>query len=370
MATPKLSVIVPIYNVEKYLSKCLDALTNQTLKDIEIICVNDGSTDNSEKIAQEYAQKDKRIQYIYQDNQGLSCARNTGIEASTAPYLMFCDSDDWYDATMCEKMYQAIIQNDVDLVCCGTNTIYETDFHLKASDENYYRIKFKGIQPVSDDLILNTDVSSCDKLYKSSIIKNYSLTFPAGKRYEDYCFFFRYLAVSKNAYFIQDKLYNYVRRSGSIMNITFGGIKHAIDHLAIMNIVYDFLIKNHLFEKWEKCFYLGYLNCFYFAYHYLPTENKYQAFDLAIPFMKKIPADRIKLLPQDKQDFWNSILNKTYVSYIKRIKVGKITIAKISQNANKYQIQFLGIQLFAKKIKGTETRYYVLYIPIFKKKDK
>ena len=365
MSAPLVSVVVPIYNVEQYLPQCLDALLNQTLKDIEIICVNDGSTDNSEKIAQEYAKKDERIRYIYQENQGLSSARNTGIEVSTAPYLMFCDSDDWYDETMCEKMYQAIIQNDVALACCGTNIIYETDLHLKKSDENYYRIKFEGIQLVSSDLILNTDVSSCNKIYKRSIIKNYHLTFPSGKRYEDYCFFFRYLAVSNSVYFIQDKLYNYVRRSGSIMNTTFGGTKHAIDHLAIMSIVYDFLIKNHLFDKWEKCFYLGYLNCFYFAYHYLPTENKYQAFDVAIPFMKQIPADRIKLLSQDKQNFWNSILNKTYSSYIKRIKIGKITVAKIIQRGNKYQIKVLGIQVFAKKIKGKKNRYYVLYIPIF-----
>ena len=145
MIPPKLSVIVPIYNVEKYLPKCLDSLLNQTMNEIEIICVNDGSTDNCEKIAQEYARKDKRIKYIYQENQGRSEARNTGISAATTKYLMFCDSDDWYDETMCEKMYQAITKNDVDFACCGIKMEYDIlNPTSEKEDNDYYRLKYEN----------------------------------------------------------------------------------------------------------------------------------------------------------------------------------------------------------------------------------
>ena len=93
----KVSIIVPVYNIEKYLAKCLDSLINQTLEDIEIICVNDGSTDNSAEILNEYAQKDCRIKIINQDNAGLSAARNTGINAANGEYIGYVDSDDWID---------------------------------------------------------------------------------------------------------------------------------------------------------------------------------------------------------------------------------------------------------------------------------
>lgn len=112
----KFSIIIPIYNVQKYLPKCLDSLLNQTLTDIEIICINDGSTDNSLQILKNYANKDNRIKIITQQNQGVSVARNTGIDNATGEYVLFVDADDWLELNTCEILSQSIVNKTFDLI--------------------------------------------------------------------------------------------------------------------------------------------------------------------------------------------------------------------------------------------------------------
>ena len=369
MVSPLVSIIVPIYNMEKYLSKCLDSLLDQTLQHIEIICVDDGSTDNSLKIIQKYAQKDKRIQYVHQKNQGVSAARNAGMKVSHASYLMFCDPDDWYDKNMCKKMYQAIVQNNVDFVCCGINIIYETDSHLKKSDDNYYQIKFKGIQSACDDIFPKIDGSLCNKIFKKSLVNKYHIVFPVGLLYEDYCFFFKYFSISKNIYFIQEALYNYIRHLGSIMNVTFHGGESALDHLDIMINVFNFLKENQLWDKWEKTFYEGFLGCFFLAYTYLLKNKKNKAFDKAIPFMKQFSLDRVKLaLPEDKMAFWCDILNRRYRYEIKELKIFGLTLFKFKSFTIKTSVMIFGIQVYSRKVKKNKEIYSVLYLPVFKRK--
>ncbi len=115
----KVSIIVPVYNVEKYLKRCLDSLISQTLKDIEIICVNDGSKDNSDKILEEYARKDSRIIIINQENQGISVARNNGMDIAKGKYVGFVDSDDWVDSDFFEKLYNAAEKNNAQMAVCS-----------------------------------------------------------------------------------------------------------------------------------------------------------------------------------------------------------------------------------------------------------
>lgn len=131
----KVSIILPIYNVEKYLRQCLDSCINQTLRDIEIICVNDGSTDNSLYIIKDYAEKDSRIKIINQENQGVSIARNNGFNAATGEYVLFMDSDDWLDLNTCQLAYKQAHENDNDFL------IY-----------NYYRYEEKKDKYVKNNL--------------------------------------------------------------------------------------------------------------------------------------------------------------------------------------------------------------------------
>ena len=115
----KVSIIIPVYNVQKYLRKCLDSIVNQTFKNIEIIIINDGSSDNSLNICKEYSKKDKRINIINKHNEGVSKARNTGLLYATGEYISFIDSDDWVEQNMIEELYNSITSNKADLCICN-----------------------------------------------------------------------------------------------------------------------------------------------------------------------------------------------------------------------------------------------------------
>ena len=140
----KVSIIVPVYNVEKYLTKCLDSLVNQTLSDIEIIVVNDGSPDNSKKIIESYSEKYSNIiPYFSEKNHGYpGFGRNIGLNTATSDYIMFMDNDDEYDVNMCETLYETIINENADIVVCGrmmvnqSNNIEEKIHHVYGTEEN------------------------------------------------------------------------------------------------------------------------------------------------------------------------------------------------------------------------------------------
>ena len=169
----KVSIIVPVYNVDKYLEKCLDSLINQTLKDIEIICVNDGSTDNSLEILEKYSQKDNRIIIINQDNAGVSVARNSGMKIAKGQYIGFVDSDDWVDLDFYEKLYNSAIANDADIAISSIIRWrkYNKKYRVKYEDKVYTTLQEK--------------ISACfipkncyvwNKLYKSHIVQNKHFT--------------------------------------------------------------------------------------------------------------------------------------------------------------------------------------------------
>ena len=135
---PKVSIIVPIYNAEKYMKKCIDSILSQTLKNIEIILVNDGSSDNSANIADEYSRLDKRVRVIHQNNSGPSVARNTGISVARGEYIGFVDSDDYIEQTMYEELFKSADKNNVQVAMCSyiENYIYKNESHtIKANLE-------------------------------------------------------------------------------------------------------------------------------------------------------------------------------------------------------------------------------------------
>ena len=140
----KVSIIVPVYNVARYLGECLDSIINQTLDDIEIICINDGSTDNSLEILEEYAKKDSRIWIFTIENSGLSLARNYGIKHANGKYVGFVDSDDYINETMFEKLYNSCEQNDLDLAICKISLFDDKTGEVN-NNLSYYNLGiFKG----------------------------------------------------------------------------------------------------------------------------------------------------------------------------------------------------------------------------------
>lgn len=258
MNNPKVSVIVTSYNDAKLLPKCLNALLEQTLKDIEIIGVNDASADNTLEVLQKYAQKDSRVKFIDNPkNIGLAGSRNRGLEKAAAPFVMFCDADDYYEPTMCQDMYTAITESAADLAVSEIRVTYQAHADMKASDDNYYSLKYHGLQPVSADIIYNTDLSSTNKIFRKSMLDQYQLEFPEGKRFEDAYFCSAYFCASQTVFFLNKQLYNYVRHAGSIMSQTWSKETtndHAIDHLYIAFMLYDFLEKHQLLEKYNDLY--------------------------------------------------------------------------------------------------------------------
>jgi len=237
---PKVSVIVPVYNVENYLAKCLDSLVNQTLKDIEIIVVNDGSPDNSQDIIDKYAKKYSVIKAYKKENGGLSDARNYGIKKASGEYIAFVDSDDYVDTSMYEKMYNKAIENNYDIVVCDLNYIYP-DKKIEA---------YSNIPNDTDNInkvFLNIYPAAWNKLFKKELLKN--IEFKKGIWFEDVEFIYRLLPRIKTIGVIHEHLYQYLQRNGSITRKKDQRIYNYIDNL---NGVVEYYKENNLFHKYHK----------------------------------------------------------------------------------------------------------------------
>lgn len=258
MKTPKISIIIPVYNTEKYLEHCLDSLINQSFKDIEIICIDDCSTDKSNDILRRYSKQNQNIRILKTErNSGISIARNLGIDQAKAEYILFCDSDDYFDEEMCAKMYQAISDHDTDLAICEINIIYQAHRDMKISDDNYYALKYSGLQGVNENLIFFTDLAPTNKIFKKSLINEYCIRFPENLHYEDAYFCSAYFCISKTAYYVNERLYNYIRHDNSVMSDTWSEKSDkdiAIDHLYIAFRLFDFLNQNHLINEYNELF--------------------------------------------------------------------------------------------------------------------
>ena len=183
---PKVSIIVPVYNVEKYLSKCLDSLINQTLKDIEIICVNDGSTDSSLAILKDFANNDSRIKILDKQNEGVSVARNTGIEVATGQYLMFVDSDDYLVENACEKALIAIEHENSDICIFGHYDLVDEKLVKSSVNKDIIKAQKQNNQTYTD-----FSINIWDKIYNREFLIRNSINFiPNLKTSEDVIFNF------------------------------------------------------------------------------------------------------------------------------------------------------------------------------------
>lgn len=177
---PLVSIIVPIYNVEKYLPKCIESIINQTLTNIEIILVNDGSTDSSGKIADEYAKKDERIIVIHKENRGQGSARNVGIDIAKGEYIGFVDSDDWIDEEMYEKLYTNAKEYNSDVCVCNRNVYDEYSniiTSINVQQELIDNVNGNLLDYVVNKLLFKHTVVVYNKIYKTNIIKNESIRF-------------------------------------------------------------------------------------------------------------------------------------------------------------------------------------------------
>lgn len=219
---PVLSIIIPVYNAEKYISSCIDSIRNQTFSDFELILVDDGSTDSCGMICDDYRKLDSRIKVIHQSNSGVSSARNRGIEEARGQFVAMVDSDDTLDKDMYSILINTAISNDVDLVICGIEEVCGDKVIVRS-----YNLPDNQVLNENDIInrVLASDFTSeniinsiCNKLYKRELIESQYLQFPSRVRGEDWLFNINYLKVAKSAIYIDKPLYHYQRHDDSAMS--------------------------------------------------------------------------------------------------------------------------------------------------------
>lgn len=215
MKAALISVIVPVYNVEKYLHKCINSILNQTYKNLEIILIDDGSTDNSGKICDEYALKDNRIKVIHKENGGLSSARNAGLDICSGDYIGFVDSDDYIAEDMYEYLYVNLKKNNADVAMCNFYLEYQNGRIEKVSNLNDFEL---SNDESIIDFYLNNNIliGIWNKLFRHDIIK--FVKFPIGQCCEDTYIIIDWVSKCKNFIFCSQCKYYYLKRENSLSN--------------------------------------------------------------------------------------------------------------------------------------------------------
>jgi glycosyltransferase EpsH len=225
----KVSIIVPVYNVDQYLEQCLNSIIEQTYKNIEVIVVNDGSTDSSYIIIEQFAKKDSRVKVINQINSGLSAARNTGIAIAKGNYIMFVDGDDWIDFNMVERLFLKLI--NADLVACSYYRAYQK-FNIPRVfdidgifDANFFQRRLTGLigEELKDPSLSDCLVTAWGKLFKAEIIKDNNLEFVSTREIgtEDLLFNLEYASYASKVYISNEPLYMYRRNNISSLTSTY-----------------------------------------------------------------------------------------------------------------------------------------------------
>ena len=240
----KVSIVVPVYNVEKYLAKCLDSLLSQTYKDIKVIVVNDGSPDNCQNIIDEYQKNNPEIIESYiKENGGLSDARNYGLKYVDSEYVCFVDSDDYIENNLVERCIETIQKDNSDLVhfnyCRDNFETNEKENIINRIEAGVYNLK-------EDNYILAYSANAAwNKMYKTKLFKENNIEFPKGLLYEDLATTTRILTLCNKVSYIDDVLYHYqVSRSGQIMS------KVSDDIITVCEYIVDYYKNNNIFDKY------------------------------------------------------------------------------------------------------------------------
>ncbi|AUM96477.1 TPA: glycosyltransferase [Clostridium botulinum] len=310
----KISVILPCFNVEKYFERCISSLLKQSYKNLEIIIVNDGSTDNTLKIARNYLKIDNRIIIIDQDNKGVSFARNVGIDRSSGDYIIFIDPDDYVHEDFVKSLYERLIETNSDLSICGHTKVYD--------NLSYKKSRVSSSVFVGDDMLKEyfigestLTVLMCDKIFKSSIIKENKIYCPIEiTSGQDQVFILEYLLYSNKVSTIDNNCYYYYQRIGSKSK----RYEYYIFERTLIKIEYlkGLLLKKGVYDKFEKYYKIRlYMNLFsqgFLLYKYSFDNNFKNTF-------KKLKEDSVKYINKNKLSILWDILFFTKLNIKEKI---------------------------------------------------
>ena len=341
---PLISVIIPVYNTEKYLGRCLDSIITNTYKSLEIICVDDGSTDNSMKILKYYAKKDSRIKVFEQKQKGPSAARNLALDNATGEFVSFVDSDDFVSWNAYEIMKGVAEVNNLDLLMFGANAFPE------AETPDWIRgildTKYRHYQNCDGCKVVLEERAARPFLWLH-FVKRALFEYPTKLRFdenmtlgEDQLLQFQYVPRAKNVMVIEDKLYNYrIARSGSLMQLYASRINQKVEtHLELVQKVADAWKKQGIFETNEDLLLTWMVNFLY-----------YSIFEMSATFKKKYTEDIIKLFEKNK--FQTFLIAEWEQHHLEEIKEW----AKVEQCDDVHEIENLKKMIEQEKYEIEET---------------
>lgn len=240
-----LSIIIPFYNAESTLKKCLESVLEQTSLDIEIICIDDGSTDHSYQIVQNFKDQYKNIQLVKKKNGGLPSARNLGLSLAKGNYVGFVDSDDYVSSEMFQFLLENIKKDNTDMAACAVLLNFDQITQRTRNDLIYFNSFKEGIFTTEAGFSNKINVQVWNKIYKREIIDRYQIQFPEGLWYEDNVFTWKYLSMAQSFSYSSYKYYHYTHHQNSIMGKTFQKTSKARDHIKGLILIYDFLVKQN-----------------------------------------------------------------------------------------------------------------------------
>lgn len=275
----EISVVIPVYNTENYLKECLNSICNQTFNNIEILCINDGSTDSSLEILEKYQKKDKRISIISQENSGLSITRNNGIRIANGKYIYFIDSDDYLELTALEELYNISEEKNLDMLIFklinfddGTDNKYTSKYY-EMDAVTYLDDKVFNYKEIGDD-VFNFAVSTPGKFFKRDLLKD--LQFPENLIFEDNYFFAQAMLKAERVSFYNRHLYNRRIRPDSIT--TSKTIKFA-DSITIINMIIDLAKQEDVYDIFKYGLARKKIDIGLFRYSDIDDEYKEEFFD-------------------------------------------------------------------------------------------
>lgn len=324
----KVSIIIPVYNIEKHLKQCLDSVINQSLQEIEIICVNDGSTDNSPQILEEYAQKDDRIIIINKSNEGLAAARNTGMSYAKGEYIGFVDSDDWVELDMYEKLYENAQIYNSEIVMSPMHIFDDTNSKLKYDDpyftlehfnEEFDNCTFNHLD--TKEFIFKINVTAPNKLYKFQFLENIDANFPEGLVFEDNPFFFYTYLQANKVSLIRDYQYFYrINRPGSIIKKADGKF---FDLIKIHELTKNIFVQTNNYEEYEIDLINYSMGSIFSRFRQVDEKYKKDFFNLIKRYLEKLELeenDINKLNPYSKNNYEDFVICDSFCDY-KQLKM-------------------------------------------------
>lgn len=321
MNMAEVSVVIPVYNVEKYLSFCLDSVINQTFEDIEIICVNDGSTDKSAFILGRYADFDNRIKIITRENGGLSAARNTGLDAVQGDYVLFVDSDDYVSPLLVENTLELSKKFGADYVSFNNFVLTQNPKKIYLSFcavDNSLENKFLQEKNLPPSMLADIPLTAWSKLYKTKLIKDNNMKFIEGMQYEDGPWGYEYFCVSRSFVFSNQSLYFYrAAREGSIM------LKKdlsVLDVLKSLKLSDEVMKKYGKFDKYKSGILKLNLDLLMFHYNRLTPDIRKIYYKEAKDYITSFVSNGVFELKEAKhRNYLNLFLNCGYEEFEKAV---------------------------------------------------